>query len=386
MASSKEGKNVDFYKILGINSDATSSEVRKAYQKKLTYYHPDKNKDLSKDECSNILNRITDAYSVLSNPKRREYYDRNYLGKNNNSDDFQSLKDSFKEFIDNEEWVPAEKRQFQNSKQLINDFYDNNKDLLEHNTDVYADRENSNRLVDDLKQQREMQDNELIPSNPFPDVDFNNISEEERKNYMNKFNQMFNKKMKKQRNKKDEMIKYGGNRVMPDNIQGGDDVIDLETGDTIGGINNPFQNDDEISQLSSDDNNDNLSDYDLDNEEDNPYYGTNDDIQKRMEEMMNERKKHTNPFDFDELPEEEIEKYQDLFNPDTKRKKDEINEINEKFGGKSMTLEDIKGIEEIQNKYAEEAEEEEQSNEETKKETEENNQQVRKPIDNYQDI
>jgi len=59
----------DYYKILGVNEDASSEEIKKTYRKLAFQYHPDKNS--GKEE---MMKEINEAYAVLSDErKRREY-------------------------------------------------------------------------------------------------------------------------------------------------------------------------------------------------------------------------------------------------------------------------------------------------------------------------
>ena len=57
-------KNKDYYKILGVDSRATQSEVKKAFHKKAMEYHPDRNAGF-KDEADIKMKEINEAYSVL---------------------------------------------------------------------------------------------------------------------------------------------------------------------------------------------------------------------------------------------------------------------------------------------------------------------------------
>uniref|UniRef100_A0A8D0FD72 J domain-containing protein n=1 Tax=Strix occidentalis caurina TaxID=311401 RepID=A0A8D0FD72_STROC len=63
----------DYYKILGIQSGANEDEIKKAYRKMALKYHPDKNKDPNAEEK---FKEIAEAYDVLSDPKKRAFYDQ----------------------------------------------------------------------------------------------------------------------------------------------------------------------------------------------------------------------------------------------------------------------------------------------------------------------
>ena len=61
---------VDYYKILGVESNAPTSEIKKAYRKLAVKYHPDKpNGDSEK------FKQVSEAYEVLINPNKRNQYD-----------------------------------------------------------------------------------------------------------------------------------------------------------------------------------------------------------------------------------------------------------------------------------------------------------------------
>jgi DnaJ-class molecular chaperone len=63
---------MDYYKILGINSNASESEIKKAYRSLSFKYHPDKNPDPS---VSETYKQINEAYEVLSDPQKKAQYD-----------------------------------------------------------------------------------------------------------------------------------------------------------------------------------------------------------------------------------------------------------------------------------------------------------------------
>ncbi|WEV42065.1 DnaJ domain-containing protein [Bifidobacterium sp. ESL0682] len=62
----------DFYKVLGVSKDASSSEITKAYRKLARKYHPDLNKT---KEAEEKFKDISEAYDVLSNEDQRRKYD-----------------------------------------------------------------------------------------------------------------------------------------------------------------------------------------------------------------------------------------------------------------------------------------------------------------------
>ena len=64
---------MNYYEILGITNKATTKEIKKHYYKLAKKYHPDKNNgDLNKCEEFKLL---SEAYTTLSNPKKRLFYD-----------------------------------------------------------------------------------------------------------------------------------------------------------------------------------------------------------------------------------------------------------------------------------------------------------------------
>ncbi|HEY9582904.1 MAG TPA: DnaJ domain-containing protein [Candidatus Paceibacterota bacterium] len=62
--------NKDYYKILGVNKDASSGEIKKAFHSLAQKHHPDKS---SGDEAK--FKEINEAYQVLGNEKKRTEYD-----------------------------------------------------------------------------------------------------------------------------------------------------------------------------------------------------------------------------------------------------------------------------------------------------------------------
>ncbi|MES2783160.1 MAG: DnaJ C-terminal domain-containing protein [Pseudomonadota bacterium] len=70
----------DPYSILGVSKGADDKAIKVAYRKLAKELHPDKNKDNPK--ASERFSEITQAYDLLSDPKKRGQYDRGEIDEN----------------------------------------------------------------------------------------------------------------------------------------------------------------------------------------------------------------------------------------------------------------------------------------------------------------
>jgi curved DNA-binding protein len=68
----------DYYKILGVNKNASADEIKKAYRKLAIKYHPDKNQN--NRQAEEKFKEINEANEVLSDVEKRKKYDT--LGEN----------------------------------------------------------------------------------------------------------------------------------------------------------------------------------------------------------------------------------------------------------------------------------------------------------------
>ena len=64
----------DYYEVLGLQKGASDSEIKSAFRKLAMKYHPDRNP--GDKEAEEKFKEINEAYSVLSDPEKKDKYDR----------------------------------------------------------------------------------------------------------------------------------------------------------------------------------------------------------------------------------------------------------------------------------------------------------------------
>jgi len=67
----------DHYSLLGVSRDASSIQIKEAFRDLAMKWHPDKNLE-KKEQCQQVFQRLSNAYSVLINKDKRMEYDKSF--------------------------------------------------------------------------------------------------------------------------------------------------------------------------------------------------------------------------------------------------------------------------------------------------------------------
>ncbi len=96
----------DFYEVLSVKREASIEEIKASYRQSALKWHPDRN-PVNKEEAEIKFRECTEAYSVLSDPQKRQIYDTygheglrgSSVGTDFNSSVFQDFHDIFGDFF-----------------------------------------------------------------------------------------------------------------------------------------------------------------------------------------------------------------------------------------------------------------------------------------------
>jgi molecular chaperone DnaJ len=89
----------DYYEVLGVDRNATSSQISEAYRKLAMKYHPDRNP--GNDEAVAMFKEAAEAFEVLSHAEKRANYDRyGHAGVEGGAPHFHDVSDIFSAFGD----------------------------------------------------------------------------------------------------------------------------------------------------------------------------------------------------------------------------------------------------------------------------------------------
>jgi len=96
----------DYYEVLSVKREASIEEIKASYRQSALKWHPDRN-PANKEEAEIKFRECTEAYSVLSDPQKRQAYDTyghsglsgSSMGTDFNSSVFQDFHDIFGDFF-----------------------------------------------------------------------------------------------------------------------------------------------------------------------------------------------------------------------------------------------------------------------------------------------
>jgi molecular chaperone DnaJ len=101
-----KGHQRDYYEVLSVSRTAAVDEIKSAYRKAALKWHPDRNPE-NKTEAETRFRECTEAYSVLSDPQKRQVYDTyghaglssSGMGQGFDNTVFQDFHDIFGDFF-----------------------------------------------------------------------------------------------------------------------------------------------------------------------------------------------------------------------------------------------------------------------------------------------
>lgn len=178
---------IDYYKVLGVESTATQLDIKRAYQAKLKKLHPDKVEQTKENKAKYKL--LREAGDLLTNPPERKAYDMQKKMESS-SKDFTCQKNSFAEFIKLQEQNMTDEDKAVAKLNFDRGYADmnrkhgyNKKDEDKISLDEYK------RRLDDMQLFREQEDREI-------EINQENLFEG-RQYTAKEFNKMFEKKKRR---------------------------------------------------------------------------------------------------------------------------------------------------------------------------------------------
>ena len=106
---------ISYYKILGVNENASNHELRKAFCKLSIELHPDTT-SLEKNDARNKFQKVLEAYENLNNSKFRKIYDEELKKKFETSKKITSIVNNNLMIDSNNQPLKGNRRQYSNGE------------------------------------------------------------------------------------------------------------------------------------------------------------------------------------------------------------------------------------------------------------------------------
>jgi curved DNA-binding protein CbpA len=181
--------NYDLYNIFLLSkTNFSTSLLRKAYQRQVLIYHPDKfDANISEEERKekyDAFNLINNAYTILSNEKYKLEYDNLRLKDELENTNFLDLKSQFKlHNLNSNNLVENNAEQFKLKMEEMNKNIENKIEKLKELSEIELERDNNKKEILNFYKNNEEQFNlnllkseKITPSNNFKS-ELSNISE-----------------------------------------------------------------------------------------------------------------------------------------------------------------------------------------------------------------
>jgi len=181
--------NYDLYNIFLLSkTNFSTSLLRKAYQRQVLIYHPDKfDANISEEERKekyDAFNLINNAYTILSNEKYKLEYDNLRLKNELENTNFLDLKSQFKlHNLNSNNKVENNADQFKLKMEEMNKNIENKVEKLKELSEIELERDNNKKEILNFYKNNEEQYNlnllnseKIIPSNNFKS-ELSNISD-----------------------------------------------------------------------------------------------------------------------------------------------------------------------------------------------------------------
>ena len=128
----------NYYDILEINKNASQEIIDKAYKVLVKKYHPDLQDSMEeKTKCEEKIKEINEAFDILSNPQKREEYDKKIINFQVSREDYNNLyneNQNLKKELNNlkENYNNINHSSNQNNSNNINNSYEKNNNNKEY--------------------------------------------------------------------------------------------------------------------------------------------------------------------------------------------------------------------------------------------------------------